>query len=509
VVCAAPELRAHQGAFYTPDLGEDWRTQRAPSLDKATVVRGPGVVVEDFDGDGRWDVFLPNPSGVQWLRQDANGTLVDATELSLPGGTLDRLYGAAAADLDGDGDVDIVVPRTGMPNGVLFNDGSGSFHYVSESIGITQSELATLGASVADYDGDDVLDLFFPNHTTRGEDGPIPPDLGEANALYRGIGDGSFEEVSEILPPEARDGYSFIGAWHDFDVDGDLDLYVVNDYGQVVPNNVYWNDGGAFSAAEHSLGLTLAGMTMGLGIGDLNDDDTPDLALSDYQNAHVLLSASDGRWYDSAISVGVTPDLEIEQFAGWGTELADFDHDTDLDLMMTFGPFRFIASDNFESPEDQPDAFWLQNEEGGFEAAAADWGLDDTVNGRGVVVVDFDRNGFLDVFKADLDGDPVVAHFARCDESAWLAIQLTQPGGNPSAIGARVEVDVDGKTLRRWVQIGSTNLASSAPPEVHFGLASADRVDALRVFWPDGEESAFTAIRTRQFLGVDRAVLTR
>ena len=117
--------------------------------------------------------------------------------------------------------------------------------------------------------------------------------------------------------------------------------------------------------------------------------------------------------------------------------------------------------------------------------------------------MDLDRNGFLDLVSRDLLG-PAKIRMARCNASNWLAVRLDQGGWNGAAIGARIELTTAMGTQVRWIRAGGTNLSSSGPPVVHFGLGEQEQVDKLRIVWPDGAETGILQVGTRQVLRVHR-----
>ena len=93
---------------------------------------------------------------------------------------------------------------------------------------------------------------------------------------------------------------------------------------------------------------------------------------------------------------------------------------------------------------------------------------------------------------------------SRCDDSAWLLVQLKQPGANPSAIGAQVTAMVGEQRWTRWVHAGSTNLSSGGPTEVHIGLGEVSQLDRLEVLWPDGAYSVVEDVQTRAKVHLER-----
>lgn len=520
-VCAAPELREELGPLERARFGPDW--EHPPSLSGEGFAAGAGLVVEDFDGDGALDVFVTGGTSPCLLfRGDGQGHLVDETAARVPvPGRRCGAYGASAADVDRDGDMDLFVAKNGEPDRLWFNDGRGHFSLREGGVGLWAHGCGSRSGSWGDMDGDGDLDLFVSrHHVVWGAEDRCPEVAalpgtsipgGDANSLYENQGDGTFREVSERLGDAGLHGYTFQGGWVDLDGDGNLDLYQVNDYGGVAsPCLPLLGDGtGHFTPASPAAGLTFRADGMGLGIADLNEDGAPDLAVTDIDRLHLLISDGDGAWYNAAPSVGLEPRASSAQRASWGGELADLDNDGDVDFVTVFGPTEGFLLDEDTTPE-QPDALFVQGDDGRFTDVGPDWGWSDVGVGRGLVVVDFNGDGWLDLFKADYRQGLPTAYLARCGAAAWLSIEL-EGAWSVHPWGARVEVDAGGQTHTRWMAPSSTSMASSGPASVHVGLGEHDHVDGMRVFWSDGSVSAFGPFRARQRVTVahpDRGALS-
>lgn len=516
--CLAPEQRERLGPLRRADLGPDW--QAPPTLAGEAFASGAGLVVEDFDKDGVLDVFVTGGASPCLLFMGTgSGSLRDETATRTPApGRACSAYGASAADADGDGYLDLFLAKNGEADRLWFNDGNGHFSLREGGVGFVPHRCGSRGGSWGDMDGDGDLDLFVSrHHVVWGvEDGcpevPPLPDRsipgGDANSLYENLGNGTFRDVSERLGASGRHGYTFQGGWVDLDGDGNLDLFQVNDYGNVSePCLPLLGDGrGHFTPADPARGLTLYADAMGLGVADLNGDGSPDLAITDIDRLHLMLSDGDGGWYDAAAALGLAPRASANQRASWGGELVDLDNDGDLDFAAAYGPTEGFLIDEDTTPE-QPDALFLQDAGGRFVDVGVDWGWADTGVGRGLVVADLDRDGWLDLLKTDYRNSTPTAHLARCGTAAWLGVRLV---GTPVVHpwGSRVEVEAGGQTHTRWLVPTSTSLASSGPSEVHLGLGDLEQVDAMRVFWTDGAVSSFGPFLARQYVTVDRATST-
>jgi hypothetical protein len=363
----------------------------------------------------------------------------------------------------------------------LRNDGGGTFVDVTSSTGIV-ADGPTTSSAWGDIDGDGDLDLFV------GAYGDVDSETPAESHLYENVGGGAFVDRSDELAEVLGDGFTRVGGFHDVDGDGLPELYVVNDVGSVQANVLLRNVGGAFVRDDAS-GLDLPLSGGGLGVGDLNDDDVPDFLIPEWASISLMESDGDGHWFDWAQAADLRPDEARGQKVGWGAELADVDNDGDLDGLVAYGALDVDRAD-WENPDDQPDALFLQGDDGTFQDVAGEWGVDDPGKNRGFVVADFNEDGWLDLVTRDTDG-PSTLYLSRCGSDHWLEIALEQPAAaNRNAVGARVRVLAeDGRHWTRWVTAGGTGYGSGGPPEVHVGLGDLDRIDRVEVLWPDGEQS--------------------
>lgn len=509
IACDDPSARQAQ-PLVAADLGDDWADQHATGEQSEKL--GGGVSVIDVTGDGLLDVLIPQIGDDQLYVAQSNGTLVDEAATRFPAGLTSNSSAISAADVDGDGDVDLFVCNLDGDNTLLLNDGTGVFTDGTEAAGLAGQHHPTLSAGWGDMDGDGDLDLFVANYRNCGIESDKEA-AADPMALWENQGDGTFVDVSDRLDhTQISEAIMRIGAWLDVDRDGDQDLYLVNDaldqWACLHPNLLYLNDGsGHFSEVGTATGSGLRMGGMGLGIGDYNADGLPDLLMSD-TGSIVLLESSgsvgDPSWFDGALARGLELHPEEEQrWSGWGTEFVDMDNDGDLDGVMGYGHVPEEGVHDADNFYEQPDALYLQDDEGRFSEVAEAWGVDDLGLTRGLQTPDMNGDGFPDVLKRELDG-PAVLYASNCGEGAWLDVFLAAPAPNTMAIGAVVEAVTGDRTRTRWVTLGATGLYSVARPEVHFGLGDEDRVDLLRVTWPDGEVSELRGLETRQRVWLTR-----
>jgi hypothetical protein len=334
-----------------------------------------GMAVGDVNGDGLEDLFVGMPSGLpnHLLVQQPDGSVRD---LAHTAGVdwYDDTKGVLLVDLDGDGDRDLVAALNHFL--VLHaNDGTGKFKVAGWCA--APDEAAFYSIAAADVDGDGDLDLFGTRYvTTRyGESIPIPLEdarNGPSNHLFLNQGEFRFVDGTSTMGLAGdNQRFSLAASFSDFDGDGDSDLYVANDFGR---NQLYRNDGERFVDVAAELGVEDQAAGMGVSWADADGDGDMDLHVSNmfssagrrvsYQeffrigaDDHALegirrhaqgnslwLQGDDGRFVDASDRAGV----RMGRWS-WGTLFTDLDGDGTADL---YGPNGFMTGrEAHETPD--------------------------------------------------------------------------------------------------------------------------------------------------------------
>lgn len=223
------------------------------------------LVAADLTGDGALDLIIGNAGQDVILINDGAGSFTDETAARMPVENHTN-QDVELADMDGDGDLDLIAGNEEI-NGFYLNDGTGHFTDASNRLlkGVT---METRKVTPADVDGDGDLDLFLSNVQFLGA------SQNPQNRLYINDGTGNFsDETASRLPPDQQQ--TLDGKFGDLDLDGDLDLVVVN----IGASHVLLNDGtGVFTNATTAvLGRTVSGAGLGVEIVDFNADGRLDL----------------------------------------------------------------------------------------------------------------------------------------------------------------------------------------------------------------------------------------
>ncbi len=431
-----------------------------PALAGAAAGRGGCLV--DLDDDGDLDVFLGREdAGDLLLRNDGAWQFTPVTPpvLAATGPTL----GSAWADVDGDGDQDVYVVRRGQPGLLLRQTAPGVF---ADSPEMLESEPdSVVGAVWLDYDGDGRLDL----HLVR--DGM--PDL-----LLRAPDEDSahlkdFEHTNPL--PGNSFARTVAGAWCDYDADGRLDLYMVNNYGEnmlgrsVLP--------GEFMNANHGgLGLPWRGGASAW--GDYDNDGDFDLYCAQDGGADMLFTQYNSTFVIESGAYTNTPG------AGRDVVWADFDNDGHLDLYLARAgqDDLLLIADGEERWNRSP---LLLPETEGMSIAA--------------VAGDLDNDGGVDL-TLDRDGEPPVMLRNTLKRGHWLMIDPVGHGALRHPAGAVVRVHAGNQVLMR--QVTARSGPSSVVGRLHFGLGAANLADSLSVTWPNGAVQVMHNVEADQILKV-------
>jgi hypothetical protein len=490
---------------------------------------GSGGLFLDVDGDGWQDILLinskswpgrPGPRSLPALYRNAHdGTFTDITR----GSGLDvELYGigAAAADFDNDGRIDIYMTALGG-NRLFRSLGDGKFADVTRQAGVGDGGFST-SALWFDYNADGKLDLFVAHYVNWSEAGDLFCTLDGKNKSYctpesykgagpsldRNRGDGTFENVTKQAGLFDASSKALGVAMLDFDGDGRMDLFVAND---TEPNRLYRNKGnGTFEDVAVSAGVAFseAGVAragMGVDAVDYDGSGRPSLIIGNFSNQMMALYHNEGKglFIDDAprSAVGRGSLLTLT----FGCFFFDYDLDGRPDIFAANGH----VDDDVEHVQSrvtyaQKPHLFRNVDRKQFEEVTPQAGpaLQRPMVARGAAYGDYDNDGDLDVLVTTNGGPARLFRNDGGNANHVLRVQTIGTASNRDGIGARVDVTVaGGSKLWQIVKTGSSYASQSELP-LTFGLGAATGVDSVRVTWPTGRSEEVRGVKGDQSITI-------
>jgi hypothetical protein len=488
---------------------------------------GGGVAVFDYDADGRLDLYFTNGAlladpvqknstpdkrdAKYWnrlYRQKPDGTFEDVTERAGVRGA-GYSMGAAAADYDADGKVDLYVTAYGA-NILYRNRGDGTFEDVTRRAGVAGSGWST-SAGWLDYDRDGRLDLFIARYmdwdfergsiycgdTRPGLRAYCHPDnfKGASNLLFRQKPDGTFEEVSASAKIADPDGKGLGVAFADFDSDGWTDIFVANDS---VRQQLYRNKGdGTFEDVAELSGTgydenarTFAGM--GVDAKDYDNDGHADVVITALSNETYPLyhNNGDGTFTYATNTSGVGQITILN--SGWGTHFLDADNDGLPDIFVAQSHVLDTIEKTSSYLKYKQPPLLMRNTAKGFVNVSATAGpaFLSSIAARGAAFGDIDNDGDTDIVIAVLDGPPLIL---RNDgtKNHWLGLSLASADSKRTAYGARVRVTDNNNRRQTFELTNAGSYLSSNDARILVGLGGATSVKSIEVSWPGRQTESY------------------
>jgi hypothetical protein len=489
---------------------------------------GSGCAFFDYNNDDWPDIFLvnskpwnPNPEEKvtsKLYRNNQDGTFTDVTAEA---GLEIEMYalGVAAGDYDNDGHQDLYITAL-EGDRLLRNEGKGTFSDATKDAGISNAGFGT-SAAWLDYDKDGNLDIFVANYVqwtpendlwctldgaTKSYCTPESYD-GLPSRLYRNLGSGKFEDVTEKAGVHDEAGKALGIAIFDFNQDGWPDIFQAND---TQPNRLYRNNSdGTFTDLGLTAGVAFAEDgkargAMGVDAADYDRSGRPHLLIGNFSNEMLSLYHNEGTglFVDDAPSSAVGRESLLA--LSFGSFFFDYDLDSHLDIFTANGHLE--EDINRVQPKvsyKQAPLLFRNTGEGRFELANNKVGEDliRPIVGRGAAYADYDRDGDLDVLVTTNNGPAKLFRNDGGNANSYLRLKLVGSDSNRGGIGALVRVrGASGEQWRR-VHSGSSYCSQSELP-LTFGLGSDLIVDHLEVEWPSGKQQQFEKVESNQFLKI-------
>ena len=491
-------------------------------------MNGSGAAWIDYDRDGDWDLYLVNCQG------DARVTNVMYENIG--NGKFEKVNKSGAedvgegmavssADYNNDGFPDLFVTNYG--NFKLYkNNKNKTFSDVTQDAFPDGAEDKWYGGSAwGDYDNDGYLDLYVTGYVDFSRRPKFtslrfPMDFGGLpNTLYRNNGDGSFSDVTAatgILDDASRK--SMQAVFNDFNEDRLPDLFVTND---TDANGFYLNKGdGTFKQFSGPSGLSTTDGSMGIALGDYNNDGLTDVVYTNYAaevNTIAMLldnqTSNDGKLNNAVFMQDFESPLLHKLTwpkVSWAPGLFDLDNDKDLDLFFANGHLNSVSGDNRQSNQ------LFEND--GFGK------FDDITKASGVlsagkrihrsaIYADYDNDGMVDIFVTvngqqvedgsgnniydKYQGRGILFHNETNNNNHWIKIRLEGVKSNKDAFGSKVLVYTENEAFSLSLVSGQGYFSSHAK-ELYFGLGTEKHIEKIEVRWPSGVNQSFENISTKQ-----------
>jgi hypothetical protein len=477
---------------------------------------GGGVAMVDYDGDLRLDLYFTGGgrfhdqeilglSGSLW-KGLGNQSFREVTATACAQASAYYTHGCQVGDYNNDGFDDILITGYGGLQ-LLCNQGDGTF---TSAAGL-EDPLWSTSAAWGDFTGDGFLDLYVAHYVNWSFDnhpacpGPLPNQIEICppksfqplpDALFVNHGDGTFHEArrDQIGLREDGKGLGVIAA--DYDLDGDLDIYVGND---TTDNFLYLNDGrGAFREVGLLHGVSgdsygAANGTMGVDVGDYNGDLLPDLWAANFEAEPFALYRNEGLGQFLHVSQPAGVNVLGGLFVGFGTAFLDADGDGWEDLVVANG--HVIKYPRAAPVLQKP--LLLQNLQGRvftrIEFPPGEY-FSTPHLGRGLAVGDLNDDGALDLAISNTEEPARVLQNETPQAGDWRRVRLIGRKSNRDGLGARLILHSPAGDRVRFVKGGGSYLSQS-DLRPHWSLPREAELGGLTVYWPSG------VVQTLQDLG--------
>ncbi|WP_422350245.1 VCBS repeat-containing protein [Flagellimonas sp.] len=522
--------------------------------------------------------------------------------------------GISAGDINNDGLVDLYFTGNMVPNKLYLNKGNLKFEDISESAGVSGDDRWYTGTTMSDVNNDGFLDIYC---SVGGKFGP------KENQLFINNGDNTFTEKAEEFGIDDPSN-SVQSTFFDYDLDGDLDLYVANypptrfnapnfyyAFKQKFPkpletDRLFKNEDGIFIDVTEEAGLKTFGLSLSATVGDLNQDGWPDLYVSnDFSSPdYLFINNKNGTFSEQVRTVtkntsfygmgvdiadfnndllldvlqvdmtaninrrakanmaSMNPDLfwstvnagfhyqymqnslqmnngnlldslpdfsNVSRLAGisstdwsWGPLFADLDNDGWKDIFISNGTRREINNRDFFKkiekmgvsedstlikslaiPSEKIDNFVFKNKgDLTFERKNKEWGIEHLGFANGSVYVDLDNDGDLEIVTNNIDDVATVFENRSSEKNNHLTLKFKGTDKNPFGIGTKATLYANGghqyqeMTLTRGFQ-------SSVAPQLHFGLGNTQKIDSIKIVWPDNKVQLVRGPKVNSSLTMD------
>ncbi|SMG30473.1 VCBS repeat-containing protein [Arenibacter troitsensis] len=535
-------------------------------LDYLYFYNGGGVAIGDINGDGLPDIFLSgNQVENRLYLNEGNLKFRDITDTAGIAGKSTWNTGAIMGDINGDGLLDIYVCAVVGINGfngqneLFLNNGDTTFTESAAEFGLDFDTYSS-SAALLDYDLDGDLDLYLLNHAVHTQESYGKAEVRQkrniqsGDRLLRNDGD-IFVDVSEDAGIYGgANGYGLGIAIADFNQDGYPDIYVGNDFHE--DDYYYINNGnGTFSEQLRSHFGHTSKFSMGNDVADINHDGWPDLISldmlpedekvlkssegDDLTQTQILRVARFGYHYQYSrnmlfVNQQNAPYSEIAIQSGiaatdwsWSALFGDYDQDGEQDIFISNGiPKRPNDLDFIKFASDEQIKNKLNNtklvdqqainmmpsgvthnyvfkgrDDLKYQDMSGIWTVKDTLISGATAMADLDNDGDLDLITNTLNS-PATLYVNKTDAKAnYLKLRFNYTEKNKFGIGTKVFAYLNGQLQYKELYT-VRGFQASSEPMVHFGFGKQEKIDSIKIVWPNRTFQVLREVATNQTLEI-------
>ncbi|WP_340199756.1 VCBS repeat-containing protein [Ascidiimonas sp. W6] len=535
-------------------------------LDYLYFYNGGGVAVGDINADGLPDIFFSgNQVKNKLYLNKGNLIFQDITEKAGVAGNSTWNTGAVMGDVNGDGLLDIYVCAVVGINGfngfneLYINNGDGTFLENAAKYGLDFDSYSS-SAAFLDYDKDGDLDIYLLNHAVHTQESFGRASLREkriyetGDKLLRNDGD-TFTDVSEEAGIYGGvNGYGLGIAISDFNQDGFPDIYVGNDFHE--DDYYYLNNGnGTFTESVKEAFGHISRFSMGSDVADINADGWPDLiSLDMLAEDETVLKSSEGddnpqifklrtknygyhnqysrnmlhinRRGDKFQETALLSGIEATDWS-WSALFGDYNQDGYQDLFVSNGIpkrpndldyIKFVSNQQIQKKinntklvdqkalEMMPSGavhnyIFKGSAQLAFQNKSKEWISKDTLISGATAYADLDNDGDLDLITNNINRKATLYINTTNEKNNYLKIRFKYKTPNTLGIGAKVFSWHQGQ-LQYKELYPVRGFQASSEPIIHFGYGNTNKIDSLRVVWPDNSSQLLKEVNTNQFLTI-------
>lgn len=535
-------------------------------LDYLYYYNGGGVALGDINNDGLVDIYFTSNQGKNklYLNKGENKFEDISTKAGVEGES-DWNTGSIMADVNGDGYLDIYVCAVVGINGfeghneLYINNKDNTFTESAAEYGLDLDNFST-SAAFLDYDNDGDLDMYLLNHAVHSEASYGKAEIRNKRSYETGDklfqnNNGHFVDVSEKAGIfGGANGYGLGVAVSDFNLDGNPDIYVCNDFHE--DDYYYLNNGdGTFTESMKNYFGHTSRFSMGVDAADINHDGFPDLMTLDMlpedetdlkssagdDNPQMLKYRTEKLGYHFQytrnmlqINQGGKHFTETALLSGvaatdwsWSTLFADYDQDGEQDIFVCNGIpkrpndldyIKYYSNSSIKTklnstklldkqalkkmPSANVSNYVFQGSKDlQFKNRSNDWIENDSIISNGGAYADLDNDGDLDIVTNNLNSVASIYINKTNEKANFLKIKLQFGGKNTFGVGAKVISYAKGQKQFKDIQT-TRGFQSSSEPIAHFGYGKITQVDSIQIIWPDKTIQTLNKVKTNQTITV-------